>query len=259
MKEQIAIQNLLRSGLLEIQSKNYRYSLRSYADKVGVHVGTLSAVLNGKRNVSRGLAEKIARKLLIDPQQRTELLDLFPQKIRTANSNESQLSKTRYLELEASQFKMISEWEHYAILSLMNCKDFDSSYSWMATRLGLTEVRTKEVIERLIEVGIVRRTENGTLARDKSPYRSSDDTVNLSLRKSHDITMDLAKESLHHDDIHERDFTHLTMSIDPKKIVQAKEMIRQFQDDLSSVMETGEQTEVYRFSTQLFPLTKLKN
>lgn len=239
---------------MQLQGKNPRYSLRSYSTKVGIHSSTLSYIMNGKRNVSRKLAEKITRKLLLDPQKRSEILELFPLKKRIRT--EAAELKPRFLEIEASQFKMNSEWEHFAVLSLMNCQEFKNDTVWIAERLGITKDKAQQVIQRLIEVGIVREND-GVLIRDKSPYRTSDDTVNLSVRKGHDENLDLAKESLHRDSIHERDFTHLTVAIDMKKIPLAKEMIRRFQDELMEAMECGDQTEVYRFTTQLFPLTKL--
>ena len=260
MKEQAAIQTLLRTNFIELQSKNSRYSLRSYAGKVGIHVGALSCIMNGKRNVSRDLAERIARRLLIDPQKRTELLELFPikkktKKISTAEDNEE--VPPRYLELEALKFKMIAEWEHYAVLSLMNTKDFNDEIVWIALRLGITENRANEVVNRLLEVGLVNRDQQYKLVRTHASVRSSDDTVNLSLRKSHEVTLELANESLSRDEIHQRDFTYITMAVDPRNISVAKEMIRKFQDELAEVLESGNQMEVYRFSTQLFPMTKL--
>src|SRR5688500_4433772 len=116
MKDQIAIQNLLISQLMELQQKNPRYSLRSYSTHVQIHSSTISYIMNGKRNVSRKLAEKITRKLLLDPQKRSEILELFPQKKKVPSQNLE--LKPRFLEIEASQFKLNSEWEHFAVLSL---------------------------------------------------------------------------------------------------------------------------------------------
>lgn len=256
MKEQIAVQTLLRTSFVELQSKNSRYSLRSFAAKLDVHVGALSAIMNGKRNVSRDLAERISRRLLIDPQKRMELLDLFPERRKYTRVSDVQ-EGPRYLEIEATQFKMIAEWEHYAVLSLMNTSDFNDDSSWISERLGITEPRALEVLRRLFESGLIKRNENDKLVRTHTSIRSSDDTVNLSLRKSHDVTLDLARESLNRDGIHERDFGYITMAIDPKNISVAKEMIRKFQDEVCEVLESGNRTEVYRFSTQLFPMTKI--
>jgi uncharacterized protein (TIGR02147 family) len=258
MDEQLAIQNLLRSHLLLAQSKNPKYSLRSYSRKVGIHAGALSSIMNGKRNVSRDMAEKITRKLLIDPQKRSEVLGMFPEKRKYRNTEEMKQDEgPRYLEIEASSFRMIAEWEHFAVLSLIKTVDFKNNYQWIADRLGITVYRAQEVVERLISLGFLELTSKNELNRLQANIRSSDDTVDLSVNKSHEETLELAKESLHRDLISERDFTTITMAIDPEKMAIAKEMIRKFQDELSDVMESGKQKQVYRLSMQLFPLSKL--
>lgn len=258
MDEQLAIQKLLRTHLLLAQSKNTKYSLRSYSRKVGIHAGALSSIMNGKRNVSRGMAEKITRKLLVDPQERAELLNLFPEKRKYRNTSEmEQDQSSRYLEIEASSFKLIAEWEHFAVLSLVKTSNFKNNYKWIGDRLGITRFRAMEVVDRLISLGFLVLTEDGVLKRVHAQIRSSDETVNLSVRKSHEENLELARESLQRDAISERDFTSLTMAIDPEKMGKAKEMIRKFQDDLSDVLETGKKKEVYRFSIQLFPLSRL--
>lgn len=263
MKEQIAIQNLLRTKLGEIQRTNPAYSLRAYSKKVGVHVGALSSILNGKRNVSRDLAERISIRLLLDPQERSELLGLFPEKRPYrkpgAAASGDLLLEPRYLEFSASQFKIVAEWEHFAVMSLLNCEDFESSPAWMARRLGLSETRVKQVLERLVQLGLFEGTSDAGFTRSKKSYRTTDDVANLSLKKCHEQSLELAKESLHRDSTKIRDFTSITMAIDPEKLSMAKELTRKFQDELSDLLESGHRTEVYRLSMQLFPLTKIEN
>ena len=133
MNEQVAIQKILLQKLTEIQSNNPRYSLRAYAQKMEMDPGTLSNIMNGKRNVSIKLAGKIAKNLLLDPQQRFEILNLFPAKRKKVSHHDS--LEPRYLELNVSQFKIASEWEHFAIMSLINCKGFKPSAEWIARRL----------------------------------------------------------------------------------------------------------------------------
>ncbi len=258
MKEQIAIQNLLQKKFAEIQHSNPRYSLRAYAAKVGVHVGALTYIMNGKRNVSRKLAGRIALRLLLDPQQRSELLGLFPEKTKyrkAANSHEQ--LEPRYLELSASQFKIAAEWEHFAVMSLARCDDFDSSADWISKRLGITAARSRQVVERLLQLGLFEMDGSGKLGRTEKSYRTQDDVAEISLKKHHEQSLDLAKDSLYRDSVASRDFTSITMAIDPKKISMAKERIRKFEDELSDLLESGHRTEVYRLSMQLFPLSKV--
>jgi uncharacterized protein (TIGR02147 family) len=99
---------------------------------------------------------------------------------------------------------------------------------------------------------------DGELTRSEKNYRTPDDVVDSSLKKGNAETLDLARESLYRDAIDERDFTAVTVAVNPKNLRTAKEMIRKFQDDLCDRLEDGTRTEVYRLSVQLFPLTKLK-
>ena len=257
MKEQIAVQNLLRGKLSDIQRTNPHYSLRAFSKKVGVHVGALSSILNGKRNVSRELAERISKRLLLDPQERSEVLSLFPEKRSYKKPGMSIDTSPRYLELSASQFKISAEWEHFAVMSLLNCEDFKDSSEWIAQRLGITESRAKQIVDRLLQLELFTRDKSGRLTRSKKSFRTTDDIADVSLKRHHEQSLDLAKESLHRDSVKVRDFTTLTLAIDPSKLSTAKELIRKHQDELSDLLESGTRTEVYRLSVQLFPLSKL--
>jgi len=46
----------------------------------------------------------------------------------------------------------------------------------------------------------------------------------------------------------------MTMAVDPKKLPLAKQRIQEFNRELSSLLETGDRTQVYQFQSCLFPL-----
>jgi uncharacterized protein (TIGR02147 family) len=254
MKEQIAIQSLLQKKFSELQASNPRYSLRAFSRKVGLNPGALSGILNGKRNVSSKLAVRIAEKLLLDPQERSELFSQFR---ILRHRIDSEKETTEYRRLSAAQFKIVAEWEHFAVLSLMRTKEFKSDSEWIAERLGLTHSRVRDVIQRLIEAGMVELSVDGDLKRVHSNYRTTDDIADLSLRRSHIQSLELAHRSLEQDAVSTRDHTWVMFAMDPKKLSMAKEKIRRFQDELAELVEAGDQTEVYRLSMHFFPLTKV--
>ena len=262
MNAQIAIQKLLQERLAEAQRTNPRFSIRAFAGKVGVHFAALSSILNGRRNVSRKLASRIADRLYLDPQQRAELLALFPQEKRVARGRaegvtSSEVLQPGYLQLGAQQFRIAAEWEHFAVMSLLQCSEYESTAEWIARRLNITETRARQVIQRLIELELVFIDETGSLKRSENNYRTPDDFADVSLKKSHEQTLDLARESIYRDSVEERDFTSVTVAVNPKNLRTAKELIRKFQDELCDKLEDGRRTEVYRLSVQLFPLTAL--
>lgn len=256
MKEQLVLQKILRTKLNEQLAKNPAYSLRAFAKRVGLSPTTLSLILNGKRKVSEKLAAKISHQLALDPQERAELLGQFPKAKRLL---QKEYVDPSYMQLTADQYQIIADWRAFAILSLIPTKGFQSDKKWIADRLGISVEATQQTVERLHRVGMLNIDAQGTLSRTAERFRTTDDIVNLSLRKSHYQNLDLARESLNKDPLDLRDFTWLTMPFDLKKMNQAKTLIRKFQDDLLElVSEDAEPTEVYRLSLQFFPFTKQK-
>ena len=259
MKEQIAIQKLLQDRFDEIRRKNAHFSIRAFSKKLGLNSGALSTILNGKRNVSATLARRICERLMLDPQERSELLGLFPAKrtYQKAGLKTDEVDPT-YLQLSAAQYRVVGEWQHFAILTLMRTATFKSDPNWIAARLGISPAKVEQALARLISIGILERAADGTLTRIPQKFRTTDDVVDMSVRRSHEETLDLAKESLQENSIHERDFTHISLAVDPNKMSMAKELIRKFQDEFAKLVESDTQTEVYRLSMQYFPLSKIK-
>ena len=260
MNAQLAVQKLLQKELAAAQQKNQSFSMRSFSSRVELNPGALSGILNGKRTISADLARRIAIRLHLDPQQRAELLSYFPKKraYKKTNRDESSGQVLNYLQISASQFRIVAEWEHYALLSLLKTKDFQSDSEWIAFRLGITVVKASEVTARLIEVGMIARDPDGKLVRVAKDFRTTDDILDVSLQKAHLQSMDLAAQSMQKHSIKERDFSSLTMAIQPEKLSVAKELIRKFQDELYETVGSTQGTEVYRLSKQLFPLTQLR-
>src|SRR4051794_33853986 len=80
MKEQVALQQALKHRLDTIKIRYPGYSVRAFAKKAGISPATLSLILQGKRMVSRKLAQNLINKLNFDPVERAEVLGAFPNK-----------------------------------------------------------------------------------------------------------------------------------------------------------------------------------
>jgi hypothetical protein len=52
------------------------------------------------------------------------------------------------------------------------------------------------------------------------------------------------------------DYTDVTMTIDPRRLAEAKRMVRAFNEQLARYLEAGDKTELYRFTTALVPVIK---
>lgn len=266
VKEQIHIQNLIRSGLSDIKSKNPNFSLRAYAKKLSLSPSALSEILNGKRKVSKKLAGRIVEKMNLDPTEAHNVLNLFDQKTARLDFVEQghqghipeAPANIDFLKLSSDQFNLISEWQHFAILSLMETEDFKSDVNWIAQRLSLSVTQAQASVDRLIRLGFVFK-KNKKLITNKQALLTSDNIPNQAVRKSHYADLRLAEKALDNCPVDERDFTAITIPANKKNLAKAKKMIREFQDKLTLCLEQGPKDEVFKFTFYLYPLTQNKD
>jgi uncharacterized protein (TIGR02147 family) len=253
---QMAMQKKLNEALIESQLRNPAFSLRAFSRKLSISPSALSEILNGKRRVSKKLAERLVRNLCLSPKEGQGLLDLFGDKHPEKDAEAKYQGP--YIELSTDQFHVISEWYHFGILSLAETVDFQSDPRWIADRLNIRVQDAQTALERLERLGLVERGPRGKLTPTGTGYSTPDEVRDLGLRKAHGQNLEMARRSLEEDPIEVRDFTATTMAIDVSKLPLAKKMIREFQDKLCAYLESGAKKEVYKLCIQVFPLTSRK-
>lgn len=251
MTEQLALQSKLRTQFLEFKNRNPSFSLRAFAKRLQLSPSALSEILQGKRRVSRSLAEQILSRLGVDPRDQQRILSLFK------GSQMSNEDEKKYLELSADQFQLISQWHHFALLSLSETKGFVADPLWVAKRLGINYLEAERTLERLERLGYIQWSRSRkSLKPLKGQLATSDDIANQAIRQSHFEDIDLSRRALETVPVEDRDFTALTLAIDKTKLPQAKKLIRAFQNQLMAFLESGEQTEVYKICFHVLPLSR---
>ncbi len=191
------------------------------------------------------MAEKLADRMLLDPKTKQGILDNF-------NNNDKRISREA-LQIATDAYHLISEWYHFAIQSYLEIRSNKSETSQIANYFSLKPHLVSQALERLARQGLIIH-KNGKYYVTGDQVNSPDGEVNISLKRAHHRNLDLAKDSLMEDDIDSRDFTSMTMAVDPAKLPQAKKMIREFRDELCEFLESGKKQSVYKVCFQLFPL-----
>lgn len=263
MKEQIEMQNLIRSNLNQIKIKNPGFSLRAYAKKLELSPSALSEILNGKRKISGKMAARIIDRMNLSPEVSSPVLNLFEKNMKDLGFIEpEQKADTAthppaidFLQLSSDQFNLIAEWQHFALLSLMETKNFKSDITWIARKLGITTQQTQSSLDRLMRLGFVFK-KNRKFVTNKRALISSDNVPNQAVRKSHYNDLVLAEKALDQTAVEDRDFTAITIAANKKNLPKARKLIREFQDKLTLCLEQGEKDEVMKFTFYLYPLTQ---
>jgi uncharacterized protein (TIGR02147 family) len=251
MDAQTLLQKTIREAFDGARMKNPSLSMRSFASRIGMDSGALSSFLAGKRRISQKLAVRIAHKLLLKPSELKAIEAAF-------SSREAVFGKMplEYSQLSSDQFEILSDWIHFALLSMVKLKSFVDDPKWIAARLGVGAKAVEQAIERLIRLKLLARSPSGRLQRTKTRISTSDGIQNTALRRDHMNSLELARRSMEKDALELCDFSSITMPTDPQKLSDARDIIRRFQDELSQFLEQGRTTEVYRLCVHLFPLTQ---
>jgi uncharacterized protein (TIGR02147 family) len=244
----------LASELEERRMRNPVFSLRSFAKKLGVSPTTLSLLLSGKRRLTPRLAERMAARLNLSPVESHALV----QASRRARVEElaQSLEPDSYHSVEMDTFKVISDWYHYAILSLGELKKSKASPRWIAKRLGIPLREAEEAYHRLKRLGILGESEGGRFRQLSPPLATSDDLNEPAIRKHVLQHLHIAEQALDTAERSEMDFSSLTMAIDPAKLPLAKAEIKKFRRRLCRLLETDPKERVFALSVQLYPLEK---
>lgn len=253
----------LKNELEKRCEKNPRYSLRAFAKSLDIDVSTLSRFLNNKKIPSVELAEQIAERLSLDPENHSAFVKSVSTGHQTrglkkinekfhAPKAEDQAEK----ELTIAAATVLSGWYHTAILELTLTDNFKSDIGWIATQLGVSVIKVKLAVERMLELGLLSQ-EDGVLRKTDFRLTIKDKHITSgALRRRQKQWLELASVSLESDDISIRSHTSMTMAIDPKLIPEAKKMISEFNRKLCDFLEQGEKTHVYDLGIALFPLQK---
>jgi len=239
----------LRNELTERSRRNPRYSLRAFAKGLQIDSATLSALLSGRRPLTAKAAKKILDQIGLDYETRQRIL------VNTAG--EVPREKKNYRVLADEIFEVISSWEYFAILSLLEIQPRRHRVSFIACKLNISTGTVVSALTRLENLGMVCR-ENGKWSNTGQSLATSTDVPSGALRAAHRQYIEKALYSLEQHSVQSRDITGITMAISKKKLPHAKRMIAEFRRNLCEFLESGDadRDEVYRLNVQLFPLGK---
>lgn len=247
---------LIKNDLSLKQRNNNQYSLRAYARDLGIHPSTLSQILNGNRPLPFKDSATVIRNLNLNPRDRTLFMESLMRKKTQLDAIKIDDLDQRFM-LDESYYKIIAEWEHYAILDLFDLADFYPTIEGITSKLDITTNRAQVVLNNLLHAGLLKE-ENDKLVKVHSDVRTTEDISNAALKESHIETMEMGKNKIKEIEVELRDFSATTVAIDLDKLPEAKTIIREFRQKMSALLRDGHKTDVYQLAIQFYPLTKIE-
>lgn len=251
---------ILRSEFERREKHNPSYSLRAYARDLETIPSRLSEILSKKQGLSPEKASAFAKKLGLNPLETNFFVALVEKEHGRSklarDAAHIRLKKFGHKDqkkMSMEVFKLISNWEHLAILELVQLSGARSDIPWIAKRLEITSTHAKECVERLLHVGLLVK-KNGRIKRvDDSIFIWPAEIPSEAIKNYHKGVITKSLNSLFTQAIEKREFSSMVMPIDSDKIPEAKKMIREFSFELNKFLtDSKKKDRIYYYASQFF-------
>ena len=248
--------DVLKGEFHRRRTVNPAYSMRAFARFLQIQPGRLSEILSAKRPLTPRMATHIADRLALPPEQKGQLLSTLREERSLRKMSrfiKAPVGRFHYSQMESDAFHLISDWFHFAILSLLKTQDAKHDVKWIAQRLNLATLDVREALERLERLGFLERV--GDRLEVREPHMSYD-VSSAALRRLHAQKLQMAQKALEDIDPELRDITSVILTMSREKMGLAKQLIRQFRLNFAEALEVEPTSDVYSLSIQLIPLTR---
>lgn len=225
--------------------RNPRYSLRAYASYLGIDASSLSKILKGTRPIGKRVAHKVSQKLGL------------PEMVFANSHHVEESYDFRAKELSIDQFRVLSDWHHFAILELIHTRGFRSDIKWIANRLSLQPLTVDLAVQRLQRMGFLKIDEQGRWY-DESGTTTTGEPVDgeACFRKMQRDLLACAQRALEDLPSTHRDHSSLIVAANSRNLPTYKNAIKRFRRELLALMENEkEKDEVFHLTIALYPLS----
>lgn len=244
-------QDSVANAINDRKKRNPAYSLRAFAQSIGVTPSHLSMILNKKKFPSPDLVERIGEAIEVP----AGTIETWQKEIREQKKSfffHGPVSE--YNELQPGDYSHISKWYHYAIIELFKTKNFKSSYSFIADQIGIDVPTAVEAVSALEQNEIVTTETTPWSVISKANTNITDKRTTLERRQLQKDLLEISIGAIDNIEPEERDHSSMTMAIHTDRIPEAKEMIKKFRRELCEFLTSeGQGDSVYHLTLGLFP------
>jgi transcriptional regulator with XRE-family HTH domain len=236
----------LQTELAERCERNARYSLRAFANHLGMDHATLSQLLRGKRNMTEATVRRVGERLGLDAEQ----IEQFAARCERAEPDSAQVHA---LAQDAAQ--VFGQWHAFAILELMRLREFRPDVRWIARMLGIETDEVQVALQHLLRLGFLRM-ESATSWRDLTEgaiHREEDFTL-LALERLAARSRELQLASARNAPQASRLHGAATIALKANDVARLMALVERFLDEVRQC-STEEGDHLYHVDVHCLPLT----
>jgi uncharacterized protein (TIGR02147 family) len=267
--------------------RDYRQFLRAYyeAGKAGGQAVTLRAfskraglrspnylklVMDGERNLTPPMASRFAEAAGLRAEGAEYFCELVAfNQAKTAVERGRAYERLRRFpryrkvyKLDAAQESYHSSWYLPALRELVAHKDFNEDPRWIARQLlpAISPREAERALATLLELGLLERDSSGRLVQSDPLVTAPDGPLGHHVVSYHRSMMERAAAALDAIPRAEREIAALTLCLSNAQVVELKERLERFREELLQVYAAGrDATRIVQVNLQMFPLSVKEN
>lgn len=224
--------------------KNPRFSLRQYANSLGINSGTLSAILAGKRSLPLNKVVSVAKKLNLSKDEGRKFLESL---------NHPNIFDDGVIEISTEN---LESWEYSVILYLFRRKTYKASKDTVCAKTSIPRGKIDGIIEKLVARDILEVSSDGYISCKGRGIRIRTDWSTEESRHDQRKNLKLSMDNLESAPIEISKFTYQTICIDNRTFASLKKKLNKFWAEIEKLSDCDNNGHLHRISVAMFPLTK---
>lgn len=244
------------------------FSYRSFSMKAGFASPNIyHLVMHGKRNLTEESAIAFANTMELGKkeQQYFKILVSFNQ-ARTPESRRYFMELLHNLkkdklgtQLKHDQIEYVSNWYYVAIRELVYLPHFKEDPAWIRRQLEnrITVKQAKDGIEKLLNLGLIKRDENGKLMQSDEMVATECEMSKAAVYSFHQQMLSLAKDVLAGATRNNHEISGTTMAVSERQFSEIKKMVHEFHESVQRYISKNPDVpqDIFQLNIQFFPLT----
>lgn len=244
------------------------FSLRSFAQRIGIDASYLSKVMKQQRHLGLPYVVPTIEALRLDESQASyfETLVYFNRERSTSQKQHYfeqliSLRKSHTHCLADVQFEFYRCWYYSALRNVLEFFPFydGGDYAELGKQLSpsITPNQARTGVILLEKLDLIEKDDKGRFVLTETSITTGESWHSLAVRAFQEETIQLSKESLDRHEPGERDVSTVTMNITEAEFVEIKKMIKNFRSSvIKYVHGVGNPNRVYQLNMQMIPLSK---